>query len=699
MHDARSFRLRLSALSSIHVILEFTSSKLTIMKYAYSILAMLLFTAVGQAQLPRTISFQGVLTDQSGTVVADGSHQLKLTMYDALNGGNPLYAETQTLTVVKGIFNAMIGSVLPIPASLAFDRPYFLGIAVDNGAELTPRTALSTVPYAFRASMADAAESLGPNATGVVTRVNGQSGDITLEGAGSTTVTKNGNTIRISSTGGGGTGIAGVQNTDGAISIQNPNGPIATLGLADGAVTGPKIAPGAVDATKITGAGAMGGQMLTWNGANVVWSNPTSGGVSSLNGSMGALALNGGGAVNVSTNGTLITVSASALQSVNSAQSSIHVTNPSGPAVDLDIENQGVKGSMIAAKAIDSSHVNPGNAPDGYVLSTRGGNATWAPPLALPFSGSLSSNQPGIAVYQSGSGTCFTGFNSGVSGEAAYFEVSNQNSSSSAIRAYTHGQRFAAEFENLTTNPNVTGTALFCRTTGNGHAGQFEINETGSTGNTLFARTSGLGNAGVFINDNAANTYAALAVTTSGKGPVLVLNQTGSSGDLAVLAVASTNKARIDRTGKGFFNGGTQNSGADVAEAIDAEGAREAYAPGDVLVISTRSDRMVEKSGEAYSTLVAGVYATKPGVLLTEESIDADLSATVPMGVIGIIPTRVCIENGPIHRGDLLVTSSASGCAMKADPARIVPGCVLGKAMQEFEGPASGAIRVLVSVK
>jgi len=292
--------------------------------------------------------------------------------------------------------------------------------------------------------------------------------------------------------------------------------------------------------------------MLTWNGANVVWSNPTSGGVSSLNGSMGALALNGGGAVNVSTNGTLITVSASALQSVNSAQSSIHVTNPSGPAVDLDIENQGVKGSMIAAKAIDSSHVNPGNAPDGYVLSTRGGNATWAPPLALPFSGSLSSNQPGIAVYQSGSGTCFTGFNSGVSGEAAYFEVSNQNSSSSAIRAYTHGQRFAAEFENLTTNPNVTGTALFCRTTGNGHAGQFEINETGSTGNTPVRAHQRAGECRG-VHKRQCGEYLCRACRDDvGKGPVLVLNQTGSSGDLAVLAVASTNKARIDRTGKGF---------------------------------------------------------------------------------------------------------------------------------------------------
>ena len=45
--------------------------------------------------------------------------------------------------------------------------------------------------------------------------------------------------------------------------------------------------------------------------------------------------------------------------------------------------------------------------------------------------------------------------------------------------------------------------------------------------------------------------------------------------DLAVFRQgnpASVNKARIDFTGRGFFNGGTQNSGADLAEAFDVEG-------------------------------------------------------------------------------------------------------------------------------
>ena len=58
------------------------------------------------------------------------------------------------------------------------------------------------------------------------------------------------------------------------------------------------------------------------------------------------------------------------------------------------------------------------------------------------------------------------------------------------------------------------------------------------------------------------------------------------AGNLAVFQVGGVNKARIDATGKGFFNGGTQNSGADVAEAFDISGNRKDYEAGDVLVIS-----------------------------------------------------------------------------------------------------------------
>jgi hypothetical protein len=173
-----------------------------------------------------------------------------------------------------------------------------------------------------------------------------------------------------------------------------------------------------------------------------------------------------------------------------------------------------------------------------------------------------------------------------------------------------------------------------------------------------------------------------------------------AEGNLALFRVNGVNMTRIDKTGKGYFSGGTVAGGADLAEYFDVEGDRLAYEPGDVLVISRNSDRTVERSTTPYSNLVAGVYATKPGVLLTEKNAEHDdLLAGVPMGVIGVIPTKVTTEGGVIRRGDLLVSSSLPGVAMKADPDKVKVGQVIGKALQNFNATGVQKINVLVSIK
>jgi hypothetical protein len=56
-------------------------------------------------------------------------------------------------------------------------------------------------------------------------------------------------------------------------------------------------------------------------------------------------------------------------------------------------------------------------------------------------------------------------------------------------------------------------------------------------------------------------------------------------------------------------------------------------------------------------------------------------------------------ENGPIRRGDRLVTSATPGHAMRGTDRRRMPGAVLGKALKAFAGPGTGVIRVLVNVQ
>lgn len=137
--------------------------------------------------------------------------------------------------------------------------------------------------------------------------------------------------------------------------------------------------------------------------------------------------------------------------------------------------------------------------------------------------------------------------------------------------------------------------------------------------------------------------------------------------------------------------------GGDYAEAVNASGDHKSYEPGDVLVLSDDNESDVTKSSQPYSTLVAGIYSTKPGLVgrrQTGEKTEAEL----PMAMVGIVPTKVSAENGSIHKGDLLVTSSTEGYAMKGTDRDRMLGAIAGKAMGALDS-GTGVIEVLVSLQ
>ena len=139
--------------------------------------------------------------------------------------------------------------------------------------------------------------------------------------------------------------------------------------------------------------------------------------------------------------------------------------------------------------------------------------------------------------------------------------------------------------------------------------------------------------------------------------------------------------------------------GGDYAESVDVSGDRTRYEPGDVLVVDSEISGRFLKSAESYSTLVAGIYSTKPGVLGRRQQTDLTTSTTeVPMAMVGIVPTKVSAENGPIRRGDLLVSSSTVGYAMKGTDHSLMLGAVIGKALGTLDS-GSGVIEVLVSLQ
>jgi hypothetical protein len=100
-----------------------------------------------KAQIPRTISYQGVLTDSEGEVLPDGNYTISIRFYEDAFGGDALWNEDINIELEGGIFGVIIGQIKDL--DLAFDKQYWIGIAVDNGDELAPRTALTASPYSL----------------------------------------------------------------------------------------------------------------------------------------------------------------------------------------------------------------------------------------------------------------------------------------------------------------------------------------------------------------------------------------------------------------------------------------------------------------------------------------------------------------------------------------------------------------------
>ena len=117
------------------------------------LLLLLLFGAAAtplQAQTRPPLSIQGTLKNGDGTAVADGRYNMTFRLYTASSGGTAVWTETQASVPVRaGVYSAQLGSVTPI--NITFTENLFLGTTVGSGAELTPRTRLTSSPYALYA--------------------------------------------------------------------------------------------------------------------------------------------------------------------------------------------------------------------------------------------------------------------------------------------------------------------------------------------------------------------------------------------------------------------------------------------------------------------------------------------------------------------------------------------------------------------
>jgi hypothetical protein len=107
--------------------------------------------------VPASLTFTGRLAD--GGEPVDGAVTLQLSIYDLADGGAPLWSENQATTAVAGLLSFAVGEHSALDAGDFDGGDRWLEVTVD-GAVLSPRFQIRSVPYAIRAGVCDSADTL-----------------------------------------------------------------------------------------------------------------------------------------------------------------------------------------------------------------------------------------------------------------------------------------------------------------------------------------------------------------------------------------------------------------------------------------------------------------------------------------------------------------------------------------------------------
>ncbi|UCE20084.1 MAG: hypothetical protein JSV84_07005 [Gemmatimonadota bacterium] len=153
----------------------------------FSALVCMILAGLASAQIPQTMSYQGMLKDDAGNPVADGTETMTFKLYDAEEEGTALWQEIREVEITDGLFHVILGEENPL--SLPFDKPYWLGITVGTEEELAPRYALTSSPYSLNAVSTivepEAGQSLAiRNEEGEQTHILSQDGNVVHKGRG-----------------------------------------------------------------------------------------------------------------------------------------------------------------------------------------------------------------------------------------------------------------------------------------------------------------------------------------------------------------------------------------------------------------------------------------------------------------------------------------------------------------------------------
>jgi len=188
------------------------------------------------------------------------------------------------------------------------------------------------------------------------------------------------------------------------------------------------------------------------------------------------------------------------------------------------------------------------------------------------------------------------------------------------------------------------------------------------------------------------------SITNGTSNITVALNSNITVGVTSASIVTFTTSGIVNNMGNGVGNIGnstgyfntvfakaTSAQYADVAEKYIADAD---YPVGTVLRIGGMYE--VSQTDSYHGTNIVGTVSDKPAYVMNS-GLAAEHVAVVAL--LGRVPCRVV---GTISKGNLLVSSETPGVATVLDSALWVPGCVIGKALEDYDSNSEGVIEIVV---
>jgi filamentous hemagglutinin len=422
----------------------------------------------------------------------------------------------------------------------------------------------------------------------------------------------------------------------------------------------------------------------------------------------------------------------------------VTITNPGGGTTVLQGASPSVTGAVVSA----SGNITGGNIlTGGQLVSTQTGSATTG--LSQIYLNGATNNRIDWNTNGTGAPTTTTRSTGtklllypAITGSTTDYSIGiTAGTLWSSIPGYDAGQYFkwygaATEIASLSgtgvfsTAGNVTapyfignGAALTGLSASKIYNGTSEANigvsggnaniSIGGTSNVVVVATTGLyvtGLTSVTGTVTAASVVGGVMTGTSlslsgntTPGNVLtggLISATGNitGGNLTVGTGTITGGNIVNANGNGIGNIGSSTvyfntvfakaTSAQYADLAEMYAADKSYEPGTVVVFGGTKEITVSK--KSHTVAIAGIISTNPSYLM-----NSTLSGkyVVPVALLGRVPCQVV---GKIKKGDQLVASDVEGVATVLIDSQYKPGCIIGKALENYNSDEVGTIEVAV---